>query len=172
MVRRGHLDQNGSTAGVRTQSEAYRTGDLHFPLVNCVQIGWFVLGSQPVVHDSFDLRLASPGRVASRTRFIYDRMKSDALAFIPRWRRPCRLGDHELMSHSQQVAENIGRDAGQANQYGGVVKIVVGNIIDIRVGCKQFGAIVEADSNHKRTRLSRMVSRQARQQFSAKLECG
>jgi hypothetical protein len=73
------------------------------------------------------------------------------------------------MGHAQQVPQNIGRSAGQANQYGGVVEIVVGNIIDIGVGCEKFSPVVQADSNHKRTRLSRMMSGRACQQFSPNL---
>jgi hypothetical protein len=53
---------------------------------------------------------------------------------------------HELVSHAEQVPQDIGRDAGQANQHGGVVEIVVGHVVDIRVCCEQFSADVEVRS--------------------------
>src|SRR5271167_266281 len=69
---------------------------------------------------------------------IHGLMKSDTLALIPRWRTPCRVGDHKLVSHSEQVPQDIGCDAGQANQHGVVVEIVVGYVVNIGSGCEQF----------------------------------
>jgi len=51
-------------------------------------------------------------------------MKSDRLASVPRWRTGCRVGGHELASHAEQVPQDIGCHAGQANQHGGIVEIV------------------------------------------------
>jgi hypothetical protein len=39
--------------------------------------------------------------------------------------------------------------AGQANQHGCVVQIVVGHVVNIRVCGEQFGAVVEVNANHK-----------------------
>jgi hypothetical protein len=79
-------------------------------------------------------------------------MKSDALAFIPRWRTPRRVSGHKLVSDAEQVPQNIGRDAGHANQHGGVPDIVVGHVVNIGSRCEQFGAVVEVNANYKRTR--------------------
>jgi len=79
---------------------------------------------------------------------------------------------YKLVSHAEQVPQDIGCDAGQSNQHGAVVEIVAGNVVDVRVGYEQFGAVVEADANHKRIRLSRTMSRHACQEFSANLERG
>ena len=51
---------------------------------------------------------------------------------------------HKLVSHTEQVPQDIGCDAGQANQHGAVVEIVVGHVINVWSGCEQFGAVVEA----------------------------
>ena len=56
---------------------------------------------------------------------------------------------HKLVSHAKQVAQDIGCDPGQANQHGGVVEIVVGHVVDIRVCCEQFGAVIEVNANSK-----------------------
>ena len=69
---------------------------------------------------------------------------------------------HKLVRHGEQVPQDIGRDAGQANQHGAVVEIVVSHVVNIGSGCEQFGAVVEAHANHKGTRLSRTMSRHAR----------
>src|ERR1022692_4812788 len=74
--------------------------------------------------------------------------ESRRLAAVSRWRTACRVGGHELVSHAQQVAQDIGRDAGQANQYRAVAEIVIGHIVNIGSGCEQFGAVIGADTNH------------------------
>jgi hypothetical protein len=56
---------------------------------------------------------------------------------------------YKLVSHAEQVPQDIGCDAGQANQHGAVVKIVVGHLVDIRVYCEQFSAVVEVNANGK-----------------------
>jgi hypothetical protein len=61
------------------------------------------------------------------------------------------VGGHELVSHAEQVAQDIGRDAGHANQHGAVVEIVVDYVVTIGSGCEQFGAVAEADAPRKRT---------------------
>jgi len=71
------------------------------------------------------------------------------------------------MSHAEQVAQDIGRDAGEANQHSGVAKIVIGQVVNVGSGCEQFGAVIEVNPNRKRSRLSGTMSRHARQQFSA-----
>jgi hypothetical protein len=76
------------------------------------------------------------------------------------------------VSHAEQIPQDIGRDAGQANQHGVVVEIVVGHVVNIGSRCKQFCAIVEADTNREGTRLSRTMSRHTCQEFSANLERG
>jgi len=80
---------------------------------------------------------------------IHGLMKSDALASTPKWRTACRVGGHELVSHAEQIPQGIRCDAGQANQHGGVVEIVVGHVVNIGSRCEQFGSVVEADANHK-----------------------
>ena len=65
---------------------------------------------------------------------------------------------HKLVRHAEQVPQDIGRDAGQANQHGAVIEIVISYVVNIGSGCEQFGAVVEADANHERTRLSRTMS--------------
>jgi hypothetical protein len=52
---------------------------------------------------------------------------------------------HELVSHAEQVPQDTGRDARQANQHGTVIEIVVGHVVNIGRGCEQFSAVVEAD---------------------------
>jgi hypothetical protein len=49
--------------------------------------------------------------------------ESDRLAFIPRWRTACRVSGHKLVSHAEQVPQDILCDAGQANQHGGSVSV-------------------------------------------------
>src|SRR5438132_7942287 len=83
--------------------------------------------------------------------------ESNALAAVPRWRAVCRVRGHKLVSHTEQVPQDNWCDVGQANQHGCVVQIVVGHVVNARSGCEQFGAVVEADANHKRTRLSRTM---------------
>jgi hypothetical protein len=53
------------------------------------------------------------------------------------------------VSHAKQALQNICCDAGQANQHGGVVEIVIGHVVDIRVCCEQLSAVVEVNSNGK-----------------------
>src|ERR1019366_2198273 len=75
--------------------------------------------------------------------------ESDRLASAARWRTACRVGGHKLVSHAEQVPQDIGCDAGQANQPGAVAEIVVGHVVNIGSGCEQFGAVVETDANGK-----------------------
>ena len=73
------------------------------------------------------------------------------------------------MCHAEQVPQDTGCDAGQANQHGVVVEIVVGHVVNIGSSCEQFGAVVKADANRKRTRLSRTICGHASQEFSRTL---
>jgi hypothetical protein len=79
---------------------------------------------------------------------------------------------HKLVSHAEQVPQDIGCNAGKANQHGAVVQIVVGHVVNVGSGCEEFGAVIETDANGKRTRLSRTMSGHARQEFSVNLERG
>ena len=99
---------------------------------------------------------------------IHGSMKSDGLTAVPRWRTACLMRGYKLVSHAEQVPQDIGRDAGQANQHGAVVEIVVGNVVDIGSRCEQFGAVVEVNPNRKRTRLSRTINWRTCQKFSVK----
>ena len=56
---------------------------------------------------------------------------------------------HKLVSHAEQVPQYIGCDAGQADQHGVVVEIVVGHVVNIRSVCEQLGTVVEVNANHK-----------------------
>jgi hypothetical protein len=56
---------------------------------------------------------------------------------------------NKLVSHAEQVPQDIGCDAGQANQHGAVADIVVGRIVNVGSRCEQFGAVIEADAHHK-----------------------
>ena len=76
------------------------------------------------------------------------------------------------MSHAEQVPQDIGRDAGQADQNGGVVEIVVGYVVNIGSRCEELGTVVEVNPNRKRTRLSRTINRHTCQEFSVNLERG
>jgi hypothetical protein len=51
--------------------------------------------------------------------------ESDSPAAVPRWRTARRVSGHKLVSHAEQVPQDNGCDAGQANQHGAVVEIVV-----------------------------------------------
>ncbi|SRR6266567_1419381 len=93
-------------------------------------------------------------------------------ASVPRWRAACRVIGHKPVSHAEQVPQDIWCDTRETNQYGTVAEIVVGHVVNVGSGCEQFGAVVEADANHKRTRLSRTMSGHACQKFSANLERG
>src|ERR1700691_4990016 len=95
--------------------------------------------------------------------------ESDRLAAVSRWGAAWLLRGHKLVSHAEQVPQEIWCDAGQANQHGAVAEIVVSHVVNVGSGCQQFGAVVEADANHKRTRLSRTMRRHACQQLSAHL---
>jgi hypothetical protein len=53
------------------------------------------------------------------------------------------------MSHGEQVPQEIGSDATQANQHGRIVEIVVGHVVNVGSGCQQFGAVVEVNANRK-----------------------
>lgn len=79
---------------------------------------------------------------------------------------------NKLVRHAEQLAQDIGRDAGQANQHGVVAEIVVGHVVDVGSGGEQFGSGFETYANRKRTRLSRTISRHARQESSPNLERG
>jgi hypothetical protein len=103
-------------------------------------------------------------------RLLGKQPKSDWLASFPRWRRACLMRGHKLVSHAEQVPQDIWCDAGQANQHGAVVEIVVGHVVNIGSRCKQFGAVVEVNANRKRTRLSRAMRRYTCQKFSMNLE--
>ena len=61
------------------------------------------------------------------------------LAAVSRWRTPCSVGGHKLVSHAEQVPQDIGCDAGQANQHGSVAEIVVGHVANIGSGGEKFG---------------------------------
>src|SRR5271166_6348903 len=98
--------------------------------------------------------------------------ESDRLAAVSRWRTPCRVGGYKLVSHAKQVPQDIGCDAGQANQHGAVVEIVVGHVVNIGSRCEQFGAVVETDADGKRTRFSRTINRHTCQELSVNLERG
>jgi hypothetical protein len=75
--------------------------------------------------------------------------ESDRLASAARWRTACRVGGHKLVSHAEQVPQDIRCDAGQANQHGVVVELVVGHIVNVGSGGEQFGAVVKTDANGK-----------------------
>jgi hypothetical protein len=90
-------------------------------------------------------------------RSLGSQAESGTPAAVPIRRPPCRVCGHELMSHAKQVPQGTGCDAGQANEYGGVPDIVIGHVVNLGSRCEQFGAIVEANPNHKRTRLSRAM---------------
>jgi hypothetical protein len=77
---------------------------------------------------------------------------------LPRWRTACLVRGHKPVSHAEQVPQDVGRDAGHPNQHGAVAQIVVGHVVNIGSGCKQFGAVIEADANHKRTRLAERLT--------------
>src|ERR1035441_10457678 len=98
--------------------------------------------------------------------------ESDRLGAVSRRRMACLMRGHELVSHAEQVPQDIGCDAGQANQHGAVAEIVVGHVVNIGSGCEQFGAVVETDANGKRTRLSRTINGHTCQKFSVNLERG
>src|ERR1039458_6685193 len=60
-------------------------------------------------------------QIISRCRVgLLKTAKSVRLAAVPRWRTPCFVCGHKLMRHAEQVPQDIGRDAGQANQHGAV----------------------------------------------------
>jgi hypothetical protein len=68
---------------------------------------------------------------------------------IARWRTACFMRGHKLVSHAKQVPEDIGCDAGQANQYRTVADLVISHVVNIGSGGEHFGAVVEADANHR-----------------------
>src|SRR5208282_5591819 len=94
--------------------------------------------------------LSSGASVGLALGLLGSEPKSESLASVPRWRTACRLGDHKLVSHAEQVPQDIGGDTGQANQHGTVIEIVVGHVVNIGRGCEQFGAVVEVNANHQR----------------------
>src|SRR5215469_2863383 len=114
--------------------------------------------SATVILSPVESQLAKLGLPASQP-------ESDSPAAVPRWR-------HKLVSHAEQVPQDIVCDAGQANQHGAVSEIVVSHVVNVGSGCQQFGAVIEADADHKRTWLSRTMRRHACQQFPANLERG
>ena len=78
----------------------------------------------------------------------------------------------KFVSHATQVLQDIGLDTVQANPYDIVGELVVRHVINIGSGGDQFGAVIEANVNRKRARLTRTMSRYARQELSVNLECG
>src|ERR1700722_5029344 len=98
--------------------------------------------------------------------------ESDRLASAARWRTACLNRGHKLVSHAEQVSQDIWCDTRETNQYGTVAEIVVGYVVNIGSGCEQFGAVLEAHAKHQRIRLSRAMGRHARHEFSANLERG
>ena len=75
---------------------------------------------------------------------------SDRFASAPRRGSAGLLGGHKLVSHTEQVPQDIRCDKGQANQHRTVANIVIGQVMyNIGGGCEQFGTIVEADANRK-----------------------
>src|SRR5580658_1310767 len=117
--------------------------------------------------------IARTAIAGTRTRlWLASVPESDRLAAVPRWRRACRVGGHELVSHAQQVAQDIGRDAGQANQDRAVAEIVVGHVVNVGSRREQFSAVVEVNPNRKRTRLSRTINWHTCQKSSVNLERG
>jgi hypothetical protein len=53
---------------------------------------------------------------------------------MSRGRTACRVSGHKLVSHAEQVPQDIGRDTGQANQHGVVVEMVVGRVVNVGSG--------------------------------------
>jgi hypothetical protein len=53
---------------------------------------------------------------------IHSSMKSDRFGSAARWRTACLMRGRKLVSRAEQVLQDIGCDAGQANQHGGVVE--------------------------------------------------
>ena len=51
--------------------------------------------------------------------------ESGRLATVPRCRTARLMHSHKLVSHAEQVPQDIACDAGEANQHGAVVEIVV-----------------------------------------------
>src|SRR5579863_5209205 len=117
-----------------------------------------VLALQTSSRDKLDRKRSSPPRLAQLSAHVLDSSSPPP--------------GHEPVSHAEQVPQDIRCDAGQANQHGGVVEIVVSHVVNLRVCCEQFCAVVETNANHERTRLSRTMSGQARQKFSLNLERG
>jgi len=64
---------------------------------------------------------------------------------------------YKLVSHAEQVPQDIGCEAGQANQHGVVVEIVIGHVVNIGSRCEQFGAVVEADDRRVLPRAQRKI---------------
>src|ERR1700722_12522846 len=71
--------------------------------------------------------------------------EADGLASAARWQTACLMGGNKLVSHAEQVPQDIGSDAGQANQHGSVAEIVVGHVVNVGGGCEQFGAVAEVN---------------------------
>jgi hypothetical protein len=75
--------------------------------------------------------------------------ESDRLPSAARWRTACLKRGHKLVSHAEQVPQDIWCDKRETNQYGAVAEIVVSHVVNIGSRCEKFGSVVEAHANHK-----------------------
>ena len=62
---------------------------------------------------------------------------------LPSWRALRRVAGHKLVVHTEQVSQNIGTYAREANQHGAVADVMVRHVVDIRGQSEQFGAVIE-----------------------------
>jgi hypothetical protein len=92
------------------------------------------------------------------------------LSALLRWRTRCGDAGHKLVSHAEQVPQDIGSDASKTNQNGCVVDVVVRQVINVGGRSEQLGAVLETDANDERTWFGGPMSGYARQKFSADLE--
>ena len=92
------------------------------------------------------------------------------LSAPPHWRTGCGTSGHKLVSHAEQVPEDIGSDASKSNQNGRVVDAVVCQVINVGGRREQLRAVLETDANDELAWFSGPMSGSARQERSADLE--
>ena len=108
----------------------------------------------------------------SKVRLGRERDRAIPSAALPRWRTARGFAGHKLIGHAEQVSQRFGIDARQANQHRTIADVVVCYIVNIGIGIKQFGAVIEIHADDERSGFGRAISGDTRQEFSIDLEGG
>jgi len=81
-----------------------------------------------------------------------------------------RFRGHKAPSTAEQVPQSVLLNPRQSHQHGGIVRVVIGDVVHIRSTRKELRSLIEIDANAQRARLRGFVHRNTRQRLPANFE--